>query len=94
MNNDLRQKIDRRLSELSALPKMKSDSSIAQLLKEKGFTRRDFMKWAGAMTAFMALPSCVLKSFDCLLMAFIALSKSLKSIPKVRVAFFAIRFAP
>ena len=44
MNNDLRQKIDRRLSELSALPKMKSDSSIAQLLKEKGFTRRDFMK--------------------------------------------------
>ena len=59
MNNDLRQKIDRRLSELSALPKMKSDSSIAQLLKEKGFTRRDFMKWAGAMTAFMALPSAM-----------------------------------
>ena len=38
---------------------MKSDSSIAQLLKEKGFTRRDFMKWAGAMTAFMALPSAM-----------------------------------
>ena len=59
MNNDLRQKINRRLSELSALPKMKNDTSIAQLLKDKGFTRRDFMKWAGAMTAFMALPSAM-----------------------------------
>ena len=38
---------------------MKNDTSIAQLLKDKGFTRRDFMKWAGAMTAFMALPSAM-----------------------------------
>ena len=28
-----------------------------EVLSEHGFTRRDFMKWAGAMTALMALPA-------------------------------------
>ncbi len=36
---------------------MKSNSSIMEVLNEHGFTRRDFMKWAGAMTALMALPA-------------------------------------
>ncbi|EAK0826002.1 twin-arginine translocation signal domain-containing protein [Campylobacter fetus] len=49
--------IQDRLDSLSKMPKIKKNSSIAQALKENGFTRRDFMKWAGAMTALMALPA-------------------------------------
>ena len=49
--------IQNRLSELAKLPKMKANSSIMDVLNEHGFTRRDFMKWAGAMTALMALPA-------------------------------------
>ena len=46
-----------RLNELERLPALNSKRSIAQTLSEAGFSRRDFMKWAGAMTAFMALPA-------------------------------------
>jgi quinone-reactive Ni/Fe-hydrogenase small subunit len=46
-----------RIEQLSELPKMKDDSSIEQVIEEKGFTRRDFMKWAGVMTAMLSLPS-------------------------------------
>ena len=49
--------IQNRLAELAKLPKMKENSSIMEVLSEHGFTRRDFMKWAGAMTALMALPA-------------------------------------
>nr|WP_281169385.1 hydrogenase small subunit [Sulfurospirillum arcachonense] len=36
---------------------MKEDKSISQLMEEKGISRRDFMKWAGGMTAMLSLPS-------------------------------------
>lgn len=36
--------IQDRLDSLSKMPKIKKNSSIAQALKENGFTRRDFMK--------------------------------------------------
>ncbi|CAD7287702.1 Quinone-reactive Ni/Fe-hydrogenase small chain [Campylobacter majalis] len=49
--------IHQRLDELSKLKKLKDDDSIKQALQKRGFSRRDFMKWAGAMTAFMALPA-------------------------------------
>lgn len=46
-----------RLNELEKLPALNPNRSIKQTLSEAGFSRRDFMKWAGAMTAFMALPA-------------------------------------
>ena len=49
--------IDARLQKVAKLPKINPQSSIADRLKRSGFSRRDFMKWAGAMTAFMALPA-------------------------------------
>jgi len=49
--------IQSRLAELEKLPSFKSGSSIPQALEKAGFTRRDFLKWAGAMTAFLALPA-------------------------------------
>ena len=49
----LQQQVEERLAYLSKLPKLKSDSSIMGALEGHGFSRRDFMKWAGAMTAFL-----------------------------------------
>lgn len=50
--------VSNRLDELEKAKKLqKNDSNILETLKQNGFTRRDFMKWAGAMTAFMALPA-------------------------------------
>ena len=46
-----------RIKELEKLPRIKEEASIEEVLNEKGFTRRDFMKWAGAITAMLALPS-------------------------------------
>lgn len=46
-----------RLNELEKLPALNPNRSIKQALSKAGFSRRDFMKWAGAMTAFMALPA-------------------------------------
>ena len=51
------QEFEARLNELEKLPALNSKRSIKQALSEAGFSRRDFMKWAGAMTAFMALPA-------------------------------------
>lgn len=51
------QEFEARLNELERLPALNSKRSIKQALSEAGFSRRDFMKWAGAMTAFMALPA-------------------------------------
>ncbi|MBR6953057.1 MAG: twin-arginine translocation signal domain-containing protein, partial [Campylobacter sp.] len=57
LNNELLDSISNRLDKVALLPKMKDSKSIAKMLEEKGFTRRDFMKWAGAMTAMIGLPS-------------------------------------
>jgi len=46
-----------RIEELKRLPKMDEDNSIDKVIEENGFSRRDFMKWAGAMTAMLSLPS-------------------------------------
>jgi len=46
-----------RIEQLSKLPKMKEDASIEQVIEENGFSRRDFMKWAGAVTAMLSLPA-------------------------------------
>lgn len=46
-----------RLSELEKLPSFKEDKSITSHLEEKGISRRDFMKWATAMTAMLSLPA-------------------------------------
>jgi len=53
----LYQKISARLGELEKFAPMKEDMSIAQLMDEKGVSRRDFMKWAAGMTAMLSLPS-------------------------------------
>jgi len=54
----LYQSLSDRLGKLSSFPKMKDDGkSIASLLEEHGFSRRDFMKWAASMTALLALPA-------------------------------------
>jgi len=46
-----------RIVELSKLPKMDENNSIEKAIEENGFSRRDFMKWAGAITAMLSLPS-------------------------------------
>ncbi len=53
----LYQNISARLGELEKFAPMKEDMSIAQLMDEKGISRRDFMKWAAGMTAMLSLPS-------------------------------------
>lgn len=57
MREDVLARINERLNLLAKMPRVKNDSSITEALRAKGFARRDFMKWAGAMTAFMALPA-------------------------------------
>ncbi|WP_169764218.1 hydrogenase small subunit [Campylobacter mucosalis] len=57
MNQDVLTKINERLNWLSSLKSIDKGASITKALKNSGFSRRDFMKWAGAMTAFMALPA-------------------------------------
>jgi len=53
----LMESFNARIKELEKLPKINDSKSIAEVVEEKGFSRRDFMKWAGAMTALLALPS-------------------------------------
>ncbi len=54
----LYQSLSERLKKLSKFPKIKDDGkSIASLMKENGISRRDFMKWAGMMTAMLSLPA-------------------------------------
>lgn len=53
---ELREEIAKRLDSLEKLPSLK-DGCIKNALIEKGFSRRDFMKWAGAMTAMIGLPA-------------------------------------
>ncbi|RAX59226.1 Ni/Fe hydrogenase [Helicobacter monodelphidis] len=47
----------KRLDELEKLPSLHKDASISQMLQSRGISRRDFMKWATAMTATLALPA-------------------------------------
>lgn len=49
------EQIEARLNELEKLSPLKNNTSIPKALEEAGFSRRDFMKWAGAMTAFLGL---------------------------------------
>lgn len=46
-----------RLEELEKLEPLHKDTNITKVLESKGVSRRDFMKWATAMTAALALPS-------------------------------------
>lgn len=46
-----------RLDEISKLPPLKKGQSIKKMLQKNGISRRDFMKWAGAMTAMLSLPA-------------------------------------
>jgi quinone-reactive Ni/Fe-hydrogenase small subunit len=56
-NSNLMKKLSSRLDELATLPQLDNKKSISQLIEEKGFSRRDFMSWAGSMTAVMMLPA-------------------------------------
>ena len=49
--------ISARLDAVERLPRIKTEESIQERLKSKGFSRRDFMKWSGAMTAMLGLPA-------------------------------------
>jgi quinone-reactive Ni/Fe-hydrogenase small subunit len=53
---------EQRLKQVQRLPKIDESKSILTLFEEKGITRRDFMKWAGAMTAYMGLASSFIPS--------------------------------
>ncbi|QOY52766.1 hydrogenase small subunit [Candidatus Sulfurimonas baltica] len=56
-NKALFEKLSSRLDELSNLPKLDDNKSISSLIEEKGFSRREFMGWAGAMTSMLMLPA-------------------------------------
>lgn len=47
--------LEKHLNQLEKMPAMKEGGSIAKMLEEKGISRRDFMKWAGGVTAMLAL---------------------------------------
>ena len=53
----LREIFEKRIKQLSKLPRLRDDASIERSIEEGGFSRRDFMKWAGAMTAMLSLPA-------------------------------------
>lgn len=54
-DNNLYEKLSLRLSELEKLPGLKNNENIKSHLDKNGVSRRDFMKWAGAMTATLGL---------------------------------------
>ncbi|MGG7073254.1 hydrogenase small subunit [Campylobacter sp. 9BO] len=56
-NHDLLSRINDRLDQLSKLPAVKDKLTITKALEKKGFSRREFMKWAGSMSALLALPA-------------------------------------
>ena len=45
-----------RIQQLSKLPKIDENNSIENVLETHGISRRDFMKWAGGVTAMLSLP--------------------------------------
>ncbi|WP_455757251.1 hydrogenase small subunit [Sulfurimonas sp.] len=56
-NSTLFKQLSSRLDKLANLPKLDDEKSISKLIEEKGFSRRDFMGWAGAMTSMLMLPA-------------------------------------
>lgn len=56
-NTKLYERLAERLSKLEKFPRLKEDKSIAALMEEHGFSRRDFMKWAAGVTAMLSLPA-------------------------------------
>ncbi len=50
-------KASQRLEELSKLPAHNAERDLLTELESKGFSRRDFIKWSGMMTAALALPA-------------------------------------
>ena len=56
-DESLMKTFSKRLKKLEKLPKIDENKSISAVLDEEGISRRDFMKWAGAMTAFLGLSS-------------------------------------
>lgn len=46
-----------RIETLSKLPAMKEEGSLEEVFEEHGLSRRDFMKWAAAVTAMLSLPA-------------------------------------
>lgn len=57
VSDELLQKAQERLEYLQSLPTHNQDRNLIQELESKGFSRRDFMKWAGMMTAALSLPA-------------------------------------
>jgi len=53
----LHNKFKDRIEYLKNLPKIDEKRPIEDVIKESGFGRRDFLKWAGAITAMLSLPS-------------------------------------
>lgn len=53
----LYEQFENRIKQLSKLPKMNESNSIERTIEENGFSRRDFMTWAGTVTAMLALPA-------------------------------------
>ncbi len=56
-HNDLLKKFNLRLEELEKMPRMDQSKTITEVIEEKGFSRREFMKWATATCALLALPA-------------------------------------
>ena len=56
-NDTLFKTLSSRIDELLAMPKLDDEKSITGMIEEKGFSRREFMGWAGAMTSMLMLPA-------------------------------------
>jgi len=54
--NSLKERMKKRLNELRALPSA-TKVDIEKVLEAEGLSRRDFMKWASAITATLMLPA-------------------------------------
>ncbi len=50
----LHSKFKDRIEYLKNLPKIDEKRPIEDVIKESGFDRRDFLKWAGAITAMLS----------------------------------------
>ncbi len=55
-NSNLFKKFSLRLEQLEKMPRMDDSKTISEVIEEKGFSRRDFMKWATATCALLSLP--------------------------------------
>ena len=49
--------ISSRLDKMGQLPAHNADKTLQEELENRGISRRDFMKWAGMMTAALSLPA-------------------------------------